>query len=146
MTAFAQIVVKDLGDSVKNYQTGSSSEFMIFVIILLTVLALAIAVWWVVRRRSEQRRPLQLFYDLADYHEIPRKEQRRVLHLARAHGVEDPACFFVCPELVARIESLEASEAGGEKESRRIEELFAGFRKAAFGDLPGATEEAGGGE
>lgn len=144
MTVFAQIAAKDLGDSVRNYQTGSSSEFVIFAIIVLVALAVAIAGWWLVNYRRERRRPLLLFYDLADYHGIPPKEQKRLLGFARAHSVADPACLFVCPELVARIESLEVSEAGGEKESRRIEEFFGGFREAAFGGLSGAEAEAGG--
>ena len=144
MNVFAQIAARDLGDSIRNYQTGSSTEFIVFVIAFLCVVLIALCAWWFVHRRRERRRPLLLFYDLAEYHGMPRGDQKRLLQFAHAHGVEDPARLFVCPELVERIESLEMSEAGSEKEGRRIEGFFGGFRKLAFGGIAYAGSPSGG--
>ena len=146
MTPLAQVAAKDLGDSIRNYQTGSSSEFVIFAVIFLVALSLALAGWWLLHYRKEQRRPLLLFFDLAEYHQLARADQKQLIQFARAHNVEDPACLFVCPQLVERIKSLETCEAGSEKESQRLEDFFGRFSRAVFGDLGTAETPAGGEE
>jgi hypothetical protein len=62
--------------------------------------------------------------------------QRRLVHIASTHKLGDPARLFVCPDLVSRIESLEISQAAHEKERKRLEEFFAQFKSAAFGEAP----------
>jgi len=142
MTVFAQVAARDIGESIRNYQTGSSSEFVVFAIAVVILLGLALGGWWFVHARRRRRQPLLLFYDLAEYHDITRAQQKKVLALARAHNVEDPACLFVCPELVERIQSQEASEAANEKELRRLRDLLGGFARTVFGSRAGAEAEA----
>ncbi len=137
MIPLAQIAARDLGESIRNYQTGSSSEFAIFAVSVLVLVAGGLGTWWLVNHRKKSRQPLLLFYDLCHEHGIERVCHRQMIQLARAHGVEDPAYLFVCPGLVEKIQSHEVSQAASDKERRRLEELFGGFARAAFGGLQG---------
>lgn len=141
MTIFAQVAVEDFASGVREYQSGPNSGFVVFVVVVLGALAALLVTWRVLAYRKTKRRPLLLFYDLAEEFRISKQDQKRLLAFARAHGVADPAYLFVCPELVGAIQSSELKEASGDKERERIEQIFRGFQKAAFGgDAPPGGE------
>ncbi|MCD6405034.1 MAG: hypothetical protein J7M19_04350 [Planctomycetes bacterium] len=135
MTPLAQIVPRALSDSVRSYQGGGPGRFAVIMVILLVGILALLVVWRTVYYGRQRRKPLLLFFDLADYHNIPRKTQKRLLRFARAHGVRDPAYLFICPQLVRHIQSLETAEARSPKERRRLEGFFTYFLGVAFGNL-----------
>lgn len=141
MILLAQVVPKALSDSVRNYQGGSPARFAVIAVILLVGVLALFVVWRALYYGRQRRKPLLLFFDLADYHNIPRKIQKRLLRFARVHGVRDPAYLFVCPQLVRHIQSLEMAEARTPKERRRLERFFTYFQAVAFGNL--AEEDEG---
>ncbi len=145
MIFFAQIAPKDLGDGMRNYQSGSPGNFLLIMIFILSTVAFMILAWRLVLFRRARMEPLMLFYDLAEFHEIPRAIQGKIVHLARSHGIEDPARLFVCPELAEKIRLTEMARAGSDKEKRRLAEVFEGFFGPAFGRANGASAEADGG-
>ena len=145
MRVFAQIPVDEFAKSARDYQRGAGADFLIFAGVLLIALLAAALVWRVIHYKNASRRPLLLFYDLADFHRIPGNVQKRLTHFARAHDVADPAYLFVCCELVKRIQSLEMEGAGNEKERRRTQEFFSDFLAAAFGTGAEGDQAEGGG-
>jgi hypothetical protein len=145
MIVFAQIAAKDFGDSMRDYQSGSPGNFLLIMIFILSTVALMILAWRLVLFRRARMEPLMLFHDLSEFHGIPRAIQGKMVHLARSHGIEDPARLFVCPELAEKIRLTEMARAGSDKEKRRLTEVFDGFFGVAFGRGNGANAEADGG-
>jgi hypothetical protein len=133
MTVFAQVVAKDLGDSMRKYQSGSSSDFVHILIMVVSLAVFVILAWRLVLYRRGRMQPLMLFYDLCALHDVPRAIQRKMLQFARSHGVQDAAYFFVCPELAQRIRSAELAHAASQKEADRLKAVFDGFIDAAYG-------------
>ena len=134
MIPFAQIAVRDLGDSLREYQADKSPRVILVVGIIAGGGLLVLLLWRMVQRRRRLSRPLALFVDLADFHHVSRKDQKRLLQFARAHRVMDPAHLFVCPGLVERIKSAETAEAAGGKEKDRLVRFFDDFIRLAFGE------------
>jgi hypothetical protein len=145
MIVFAQIAAKDLGDGMRDYQDSSPGNFLLIMIFILSTAAFMILAWRLVLYRRARMEPLMLFYDLAEFHGIPRAIQGKMVHLARSDGIEDPARLFVCPDLAKKIKSTEMTRAGNDKERRRLAEVFDGFFGAAFGRAYEATAKADGG-
>lgn len=148
MIIFAQIAPKDLGDSMRSYQSGSSSsDFIRILIFVVSTAVFMILAWRLVLYRRSRMQPLLLFYDLCEVHGVPRQVQRRILQFARSHGIDDAAYLFVCPQLAEKVKSAELARAANEKEALRLQAVFDTFIEAAFG--PGETENPdapGGGE
>lgn len=139
MTVLAQIAVKDLGDSLREYQADKPKGALLVVGIIMGTGLLVLLLWRLVQRRRRRRKPLALFIDLADFHHVSRKDRKRLLQFARAHRIKDPAHLFVCPYLVERIKSAEIAEAAGGNEKDRLVEFFDDFIRLAFGE----TRQAG---
>ena len=145
MTVFAQIEARDLGESMRNYQSGSPSNFIEILILIVSTVVFVILVWRLVLYRRSRMQPLMLFYDLCMLHEVPRPVQKRMLQFARSHGVADAAHLFVCPELAQRIKSAELARASNQKETLRLQAVFDAFIGSAFGRIaPENPDERGG--
>ena len=119
----------------EGFQKHTSQTALIpYFLAVLGIVAVGITVWAIVANVRTRRKPLALFYELAQIHGLDRRSRRRLLHLARSHKVAEPASLFVCPDLVRQVESLELMEAHSQRARRRAEAFFSQFTAAAFGE------------
>jgi len=139
---FAQVGPEALSRSFDQYKLGAGERFVLYTAAFVAVVLGMVLVWKFLNYGRVRRKPLLLFYDLADEHGLSRKMRRRLLHFAKVHGIKDPACLFVCPELLRHVKSLEESEARSQKERRRLDGFFSEFEGLAYG----AAELEKGGE
>ncbi len=139
MSPLAQVSPDVIARSVKTYTSGSAGRFLPELAVLGAVIVAGLLAWALWSFLKARRRPLLLFNDLAALHGLRRSARRRLVHLARTHRVPDPAVLFVCPDLVRQIQSLETSEAAGDRQRRRVEAFFSGFTATVFGADGGQT-------
>ena len=132
MSFFAQVTIEDFSRGFRNATRSSESPVLPGVIIIVSVAVASCLVWLLVGHLRDKKKPLALFHDLCGLHNLGRRTEKELLHLARTHGVPDPAFLFVCPDLFHEIKSLEVSRAKNEKERERLKGFFEGFAGAVL--------------
>jgi|GEM_PF-3254727 len=142
MSLLAQVAPPDISRGLDNYLSARNPNLVWYAVAALTGILVLVLIWQITVVARARRGPRLLFYDLAALHGLPRRVQQRLLHLARAHRVADPAFLFVCPELVRRIESLEVANAASHRERDRLKDFFARFQDAAFGSSGGGADQS----
>ena len=133
MTVLAQAKIRGISDGFTNYISGDTGKFMDIAILALAAVVMILLAIQITAYMRAREKPRLLFYDLVLLHNLPGASSRRLLNIAKVHRVTDPAFFFVCPDLVRRIKSLEMSHASTERERRRIDGFFTQFEKTVFG-------------
>jgi hypothetical protein len=133
MTVLAQSRIRGLSDGFTNYISSDTGQFIDIAVVALAAVVMVLLAVQINAYLRARGKPRLLFYDLVLLHNLPRSSSRRLLNIAKVHRVSDPAFFFVCPDLVSRIKSLEMSHASTERERKRIQGFFAQFEKTVFG-------------